>query len=586
MGLTRILFGVGLIVLFLAPSLRADDDAVLYDRAQRLLGNKKYSEAYEIFSTLAEKARTSPTPMAGAYQYYRAKTMYHAGHLDQAQRDFEFLLTQYNRSPYAPHAHCFLGHINYRKGRIDSAILAYINALRLSVDNRLDNVATKSLTAMLADYPDKTIEIVSLESLPSQKKCKLMTTLSESLVAAGNYRPVERLLTGCTSSEATRLAGEARRLASERLEVGVVLPLSGELQKFGEAILDGINLMGERFGKESRRTIRTVLYDTKGDPLETGRIIHRLASGGVTAAIGPLTSEEAAVASAVLACGDMPLIIPAATQAGLTELATSSFQMRPNLEWQGIKMADFAIERLHADTAAIITPTSPENLLMARAFAKRFESKGGKVLGVEYFRSSENDFGSYIKDIKVQIMKQLQDSLPLIDEEGDTIEAEAVPVRVDCLYIPAEASQLRMILPQIDFYNLSGVFLGGDGWGNEAVFSLGERVLGENYYTSGQTDNDSTSAALKFAADFEKKYGRKPGFLERLGYDAMGLVCQAFRLGFANREDISRHLAQIKAYSGTAGIVSFGANRENIALPIYSIREGVPREVEVGHVAQ
>jgi ABC-type branched-subunit amino acid transport system substrate-binding protein len=336
----------------------------------------------------------------------------------------------------------------------------------------------------------------------------------------------------------------------------------------------------EQYRAESGKDIKIVPYDTQGKTLEAARIIKRLATEDVAAVVGPLTSEATSVASAVLSCGDMPLIVPAASQAGLTELSSTCFQLTANLDWQGVRMADLAIEYLGADTAAIMTPTSPENLSMARAFAERFKERGGTILAIEYFRVRETDYGPFVKDIKSLILGELLDSLIFIDQSGDTIEAEEVPVWIDCIYIPADPPQLRLLLPQIQFYNLKTALLGGDGWSHKSVYDLGENVLGMHYFTSGRIIDDDREQTRQFYFDFDQRFGHQPGRLEALGYDALSLYFEAFDHGNFSREAIVRYLSSVKDYQGVAGDVSFGSNRENIDLPVYRINRGRPEKVD------
>jgi len=567
------------VLLFVALATDIDaDDHGLYREAHNLLNRGLYAEAWRVFSELSNYG--TDIQMAAAYQYYAAKAGYHAGYLDEGLRGFNHLINRFPKSSYIPYGYFFAGNIYYRQGHTDKAVTSYVNAFKVSTDSRLDRLVIESLSGIASSAPPVVLENLALGSLEADRRCELLLPLARELIEKSNFQPVKSILTDCDSPEIGRVIEQAGRLLSQKIEIGILLPLSGELQKFGESLLDGIRLMIDKYTRETGQELTPVVYDTQGDRLEAARIVRRMLSSGVAAAIGPLTSEEAAVGSAVLACGDLPLIIPAATEAGLTELSSTSYQLQPNLGMQGIRMADFAIDRLGADTTGILTPTAPENLQMARAFAKRFENRGGTVLGVEYFRTRETDFGPFLKDIKSQIVGQLLDSIVFINETGDTIEAEAVPVELDCLYIPADAGQLRMLLPQIDFYNLHTVYLGGDGWSSDIVYRLGEDVTKSCYFTSGRVESGMGDRAQQFMTEFDIKYGRQPGHLESLGYDAMALICEALRSGQYSRSEISHYLSTISDYEGATGFVSFGENHENVELPIYTIENGVPKEAE------
>ncbi len=569
-----------LLLLLLSSQVGADTVQSSFKKAYKTLNAGDYSEAYSLFSELYLQYPNHTN--ADRFLFFKAKAGYYAERYEFGIIEFKKLTKDFPRSKYRAHAYFFLGNCFYKISRADLAIRAYANAYRISADKKLDQLILSSIEAIPLDPRTAILEQITSIPMSDNRKCDILIAAANALINQKNYRPVSSLLLPCGHSQARFLVDQAKQFLKQEIDLGIVLPLSGELQKFGEQILDGIMLMIEQYTQETGGKLTPVLYDTQGDDLEAARIIRRLALSGTAAAVGPLTSSETAVASAVLSCGDMPLVIPAATEGGLTVLSQTSFQLQPNLDWQGIRMADYAVQWLGADTAAIITPTATSNLRMAKAFAKRFEDLGGTILGIEYFRIKETDFGPYIRDIKSLIIGALLDSIVFIDDVGDTIEAEEVPVWLDCLFIPAEGNQLRQLLPQIQFYNLNTIYLGGDGWGTSLIYDLGELITRECYFASGILGNENSTVSRQFSIDFDKKYGRQPGHLEALGYDAVSLICNALGRGFYTRPEISEYISAVKDYQGAAGKITFGENRENIELPIYTIEDGVPKKVVLG----
>jgi len=335
-------------------------------------------------------------------------------------------------------------------------------------------------------------------------------------------------------------------------------------------------------------------YDSKGDPIDAARIIRQLQNGGTDVIVGPLTSEEAMVASATLACDPLPLIAPAATEAGLTRLSESSFQLSPNIELQGVLMAEYAVYELAADSAAILTSTAGDYLRMARSFSERFAELGGTIVAIQYYRPRDRDFGPIVRDVKGMIMGVQPDSVYFIDERGDTLDFDVVPVHLDCLFMPGTSSQLRQLLPQVHFYNLNAQWLGSDGWGDAAVYDLEERIVGGAIFPSPFLETDLSEETLKFAATYDSRYGERPNRLAKLGYDAVQLTAEAVQSGGTTRQLFIDRLAGISGWSGAAGSVTFGEFRENIAMPLYQIGNqradflgfagdvigGLPREIE------
>ncbi|RKX24932.1 MAG: hypothetical protein DRP45_07120, partial [Candidatus Zixiibacteriota bacterium] len=317
-------------------------------------------------------------------------------------------------------------------------------------------------------------------------------------------------------------------------------------------------------------------FDTKGDPINAARIVKELINSSVDAVIGPLTSEEAAVTSATLSCGTLPIIAPAATQSGLTLLSESAFQLSPNVELQGIRMAEYATLNLQADSAAVITPTGTDDLRMTRAFTDRFVELGGTILAIQYYRTRDKDFGDHIQSIKAQLLGVHPDSMFFIDERGDTLDADGIPCVVDCMFLPGRPGQLRQLLPQINFYNLNAAYLGSDGWGDDAIYRLGDNITKGAVFPSPFLQQQTSEEYLRFAAAYDLRYGKQPQRLACLGYDAARIISMAARAGATTREELVLRLSGITQYQGAAATLTFGEYRENTELPLYRISDGQP----------
>jgi tetratricopeptide (TPR) repeat protein len=469
-GVKYLLSALLLLTLY-AGDADAGNVETSFRKAYEQLKAGNYSKAGQLFEELVT---SYPNHLnAARHLFFKAKSEYHAGRFEQSVHDFARFLEEYPNSEYAAYGYLFLGNSHYRLSRPEQAAICYANSYRFSHDKTLDKLLLRALETAVANSRSAVAKELRAIPFTDDRRCPAMISTARGLVRQGNRRAARSVLSSCPDAKVDELISSGGPGSEQKVKIGVVLPLSGELQKYGEQILEGVNLKAEQYSGETGMSLTPVVYDSRGENLEAARIVKRMTAENFAAAIGPLTSEATAVASAVLACSDMPLIAPAASEGGLTELSENCFQLQPNLDWQGIRMADLAVQWLKADTAAIITPSTPENLRMARAFAERFEELGGIVLGVEYFRPKETDFGPYIRDIKSLMVGGLLDSITYVNEDGDTIEAEEVPVWIDCLYIPADAGQLRQLLPQIHFYNLNTAYLGGDGWGSETIYKLG-----------------------------------------------------------------------------------------------------------------
>lgn len=545
-----------------------------WERGRRLMREGNHLDAARIFEQLT--GQYSDSPSLPLFIFHRAKANYHGSEYVKAAAGFSLFLSRYPEAPEVPYAHFFLGNAVYHRGDADRALRDYLKAYRFSRDDRLTRLAHESIIALLNGGDAVSIAPADIMSIPQERRCPLVDDLEEVLLNRGQVTVAADLMASCgwgiDSTVMDRTAGYQDK--DELIEVAVVLPLSGDLQEFGNEIYRGALIGATMYADATGRRVAVGPYDTEGYLIDAARLVGELSYGSTDAVIGPLTSEEAAVASARLHGSDLPLVIPAATEAGLTRLSETSFQLSPNIELQAVRMADYAVDVLGAQTAAVVAPTTAEHLRMAERFVERFGQRGGEVVATEYYRSRDRDFGRSILDIKATLLGVIPDSSFWLDNRGDTVDADGVAAEVDVLFLPGRAEQIRLLLPQIRFYNLRGRYLGSDGWGDEEIYRLGDDVTQLAVFPSPFLPTAPTEASVRFAAAYDERYGSKPERLARLGYDAMQLVLRAIERGDNSRREMVQALAGVRDYHGAAGRVSFGENRENVYMPLYRIVAG------------
>ena len=561
------------VLAVLAAGADSPEVTAEYTRALKLLRDGQASQAAEAFAGLAS-ANSSSTNL-DLFLFNLAKARYYAGDNGGAVGSFDDFLTRFPSSTYRLFAVYFKANALYRSGKLSQALRGYTDVYGSSNDARLTRLSLSAIDAAVGAHPRVTLDMTSIGEIPEARRCALIKRLAIRLLEHQRTEDARRLAELC-KDETQSVASEPADTATfgSEVELAVAIPLSGELQAFGNDIYNGAVIAAEFYKTETGRRLNLTPFDTKGDPVTAARVIGDLAGSSIDAVIGPLTSEEALVASAALSCRTIPLIAPAATDAGLTLLSNGAFQLSPNLELQGVAMAEYAVRTLRADTAAIITSTSSENMAMARAFTERFTKLGGAVVATEYYRSRDREFTSYIRDIKTILMRQRTDSATYLENDGDTLQVNAAPAHVDCLFIPGSADQLRLLLSQLKFYNLQGAYLGSDGWGDDAVYGLGDDVTRQAVFGSpflAQTDSETK---LKFAAAFAARFGKQPNRLSCLGFDAVRILTQALVRGAHSRSQLVVEIARTNNYAGAAGKVTFGQFRENIELPLYRIESG------------
>ncbi|MEA2030357.1 MAG: penicillin-binding protein activator [candidate division Zixibacteria bacterium] len=572
-------WSVALLILIVAASSFAVSNKInpkeansQFAQGKRLLQKGDWKDAATVFEHLAGQYPQSKD--LDKFVFYHAKAKYYLGEFSEAIAGFSHFLTKYPNSPQYAHTCFFLANAYYRKGDINHALDQYLVAYSKSRDSRLDRLLLKSLTALFRNAGVISIDERKFDLLPSGKKCRLAKPLIPILLSHDQVTIAETLIDECGEKLDSIQYQSEMDIRKDMLKIAMLLPLSGNLQTYGEEIYNGSVIAAEMLRMETGQDVQLVPYDTKGYPIDAARIMGELNKSSVTAVVGPLTSESAAVTSARMCHSGVPLLIPAATQAGLTLLSESSFQLSPNIELEGVRMAEYAISVLGADSAVLISSPKSEHLHSSRAFVRRFKELGGTIVAIEHYRFRDKDFGPYIRDIKAVLLGAIPDSAFYVNSRGDTIDVDGLPAHVDCLFLPGDKKQIRLLLPQIHFYNLTGAYLGSDQWGDEVIYKLDDDITKQAVFPSPFLKRDISESFLQFSKAYRSHYDKPPERLASLGYDAMTLIGRAFSKGAKTPQALTENLKAVRGYSGASGIITFGDKRENVEMPLYRILAG------------
>jgi branched-chain amino acid transport system substrate-binding protein len=183
--------------------------------------------------------------------------------------------------------------------------------------------------------------------------------------------------------------GEDVSDASFDLNVGVLVPQTGDLSAFGPA--------GEKAAQMAVDMASTALTDAGADGIKVEANIEdsqtepaaaqsaatKLISGGSNCLIGPWSSGEVVpVGRSVAAREQIPLISPSATSPAISELPDDGYVFRtaPSDALQGQVLADAIEEDLGTDAViSVAARNDPYGEGIAESFTSAWEEKGGTV---------------------------------------------------------------------------------------------------------------------------------------------------------------------------------------------------------------
>ena len=236
-----------------------------------------------------------------------------------------------------------------------------------------------------------------------------------NFLAAAGVVAAAGVLTACGGSSSTAAstasaAGSTAAAASgDTIKVGVMGPLSGNVSVYGQAVVNGATLYLKQVnanGGINGKQIEILTEDEQGDATQAVNCFTKMVDEGMTALIGDVTTTPTLAVAAESADYNMPMVTASATAEAVTYDAETDtvnanvFRATFTDPFQGIKMADYAYQKLGYTKAAVIFKKGADyNEGLAENFVNEFESLGGTIVDQESYSEGDVDFKTQLTTI-------------------------------------------------------------------------------------------------------------------------------------------------------------------------------------------
>ena len=355
--------------------------------------------------------------------------------------------------------------------------------------------------------------------------------------------------------------------------LGVILPLSGVHQPFGERVLQGVQLAIKETEVPGKiPLISLAIRDSKGSPWEAERAIEELVTKEkVIAIIGPLLSSTAERAVKKAQQMKVPLLTFSQKEIKGDFLFQNSLTPYDQVQ----TLVEYAIRDLDLRTFAVFYPNSPYGLYFKNLFAQEVSRRRGKISGVVAYQEDQTDFSQEIKGFfKIETI-QKSDSKRKKEEEFKPL------LSVDGIFIPDTHDRVAMILSQMAYYDVKGTFLGTNAWNGPGLISTAGRAAEGAIFVDLFFKKDSSPLVVRFVEEFRKNYQREPEILEALGYDGAKFLKDILQSKLISTPlQMKEEIRQVQNFQGVSGLKGFGEDGKAIrTLRILKVDKGQIEQV-------
>ena len=350
---------------------------------------------------------------------------------------------------------------------------------------------------------------------------------------------------GQSGNQSSGQNGNQSSEASGEIAVAFIGNTTGDYAQYGIPVRNAVALYVEQInanGGINGKTVKLLEYDDKGDGIEAVNAYNLAKDQGITAVIGSvLTGATISLADATVE-DNMPQVTASATAAGVTQIdpENPAAGIRANMfrscfidPFQGEKMADYAVNKLGAKTAAVLYESGSDySEGLKDAFVSKAAELNMEVVATEAFATGDKDFNAQMTKI--------------------------AGLNPDVVFLPVYYGEAGLAITQGRQAGLTATFLGGDGFGGIKDYATAEDLEG-TVYCSGYAPG--TESVAQFEADYEARFGEPvPNMFAPLAYDACMLMCNALEtaekagLTAGSDEYKAAVIAALKANDGTVGI--------------------------------
>ncbi|MEA3427765.1 MAG: ABC transporter substrate-binding protein [Thermodesulfobacteriota bacterium] len=351
--------------------------------------------------------------------------------------------------------------------------------------------------------------------------------------------------------------GASQSIAADSIKVGIVLPLTGKLAKFGEIenksflmAVDEINSAGGVNGKK----IELIIEDTTGKP-DVGRsAIERLITQDKVVMLGGGYSSSVTWATiAVAQQNRVPFLVNTGSADRITEQGWDYiFRLNPPVsEYPGGFASFLKAVGTDVKTVAILHENSLFGQSGSKKFVKQCKALGLDVLMKEGYEAGAIDFKPLLVKVKAK--------------------------KPDVIYMISYIMDASLLMRQSKELNLNPkLFVGGAAGFTLPEFHKNAGDASEYVYSATLwTPSVPYPGARKYYDKFVKKYNTPTEYHGAEAYSAMYVIADVLkRTKSMSRDDIRTALAETNLMTafGPVKFISYGEKTNQNKLPTFLVQ--------------
>jgi len=604
-----------------APRPSEDAEDIAFQEGESLFQQGATDQALASFSRYLgryPRGRHAPVALRRIGDIYRSQ-----GANEAAQAFYHNLIAQYPQNPVSDQARLTLIDLYIEEGRSPEAVDIAVEMLEGDLSKEVRQTLYRRLAQLYRvseDAPHSVLYAYLLyKELPASEKQQWETQLEEAIgrldgpaiemvweriddprirgslmyryamiqVSLANYDDALDLLTAFqqASPDHPRLPEALSRIQSiidilsfTPHTLGCLLPLSGSHQAYGQRALNAVEMALNL--AQTPVPIKLVVEDTASDDTQAVLAVRKLAEAGVGAIIGPIVTAPAAAREA------QRLNIPIVTftqKPDITTIGDYVFRHFITPQNQVKTLVAYFISDLGLRRFAAMYPDDTYGRTFMALFRDEVTLQGGILVAAETYAPGLTDFSNAIKKLVNSRSQKLQGRVErdaadaylaqdpelgqtMLVQRGSVNDSKVIEVDFDVLFIPDSPNAAGMILPQLVYHDVTGIYtVGTNLWHSRQLIDTAHQysqnaIMVDGFYTNGQSD-----AVRNFVDTYRMIFNTEPELMAAFAFDTANILIDLLaQPQMQMRHHLRNQLKQMPQAEGVTGATAFAPDGEAI----------------------
>lgn len=376
-----------------------------------------------------------------------------------------------------------------------------------------------------------------------------MLLLSMSLVGCNSQgtAPAQNNQSGGNTASSGGSSGGGG--GGEKILIATQSPLSGSQSAIGDAIKTGAGFAIEKRKEEFKQLgfdLQLFPQDDQADPkIGVSNAEMLVANPDVLGVVGHFNTGVAIPSSVKYESGSLVMVSPANSGVTLTEEGKKTVhRICARDDAQGPKGAKYAKEVLGVKSVFLIHDKTAYGQGLVDQVKAQFEKDGVQVLGYEGVNQGEKDYNFVVNT--------------------------AVASKPDMIYFGGIYPEAGIIVKQAREKGYTGMFMGGDGIDSPDLIKIAGAAAEGVYLTALAGDAKQSEEGRKWAEEYEKVMGKKPGTYSDYAYESANVILDGLAAAIKEnggkkptREQVLEKVHSTKDYQGKFVKVTFDEKGDN-----------------------